>query len=60
MAYPPEPPSPWKPPVGPIPPTRNSTPRRCSTVRLRDFDPLEHQRLVVNPFLAVFGLVGLW
>jgi len=34
-------------------------------VRLRDFDPLEYQRLVVNPFLAVFGLVvvvrvGAW
>jgi hypothetical protein len=28
-------------------------------VRLRDFDPLEFQRLVVNPFLAVFGLVVL-
>ena len=28
-------------------------------VRLRDFDPLEHQRLVVNPFLAVFGLIVL-
>ncbi len=27
--------------------------------RLRDFDPLEHQRLVVNPFLAVLGLIGL-
>ena len=30
------------------------------SVRLRDFDPLEHQRLVVNPFLAVLGLIGLW
>ena len=28
-------------------------------VRLREFDPLEFQRLVVNPFLAVFGLVVL-
>jgi hypothetical protein len=27
--------------------------------RLRDFEPLEHQRLVVNPFLAVLGLIGL-
>jgi hypothetical protein len=27
--------------------------------RLRDLDPAEHQRLVVNPFLAVLGLVGL-
>ncbi len=27
--------------------------------RLRDFDPPEHQRLVVNPFLAVLGLLGL-
>ena len=27
--------------------------------RLRDFDPLDHQRLVVNPFLAVLGLIGL-
>lgn len=30
-----------------------------SPVRLRDFDPLEHQRLVVNPFLAVLGLLVL-
>jgi hypothetical protein len=28
-------------------------------LRLRDFDPPEHQRLVVNPFLAVLGLLGL-
>jgi hypothetical protein len=34
-------------------------PPPVSTVRLKDFDPLEHQRLVVNPFLAVFGLVVL-
>jgi hypothetical protein len=34
-------------------------PPPVSTVRLRDFDPPEHQRLVVNPFLAVFGLVVL-
>jgi hypothetical protein len=34
-------------------------PPSVSTVRLRDFDPPEHQRLVVNPFLAVFGLVVL-
>jgi hypothetical protein len=34
-------------------------PSPASPVRLRDFDPLEHQRLVVNPFLAVFGLVVL-
>jgi hypothetical protein len=33
-------------------------PPPSSTVRLRDFDPLEHQRLVVNPFLAVFDLVA--
>jgi hypothetical protein len=26
---------------------------------LRGFVPLEHQRLVVNPFLAVLGLLGL-
>ena len=26
-------------------------------VRLRDFDPTEHQRLVINPFLALLGLV---
>jgi len=31
----------------------------ASPVRLRDFDPLEYQRLVVNPFLAVFGLIVL-
>ena len=28
-------------------------------VRLRDSDPLAQQRVVVNPFLAVVGLVGL-
>ncbi len=28
-------------------------------VRLRDFHRIDHQRLVVNPFLAVVGLVGL-
>ena len=28
-------------------------------IRLRDFDPVAHQRLVVNPFLAVF-LVMVW
>jgi hypothetical protein len=27
--------------------------------RLIDFDPPDHQRLVVNPFLAVLGLIGL-
>jgi hypothetical protein len=29
-------------------------------VRLRDFDPSQHQRLVVNPFLAVFLLMVWW
>ncbi len=29
------------------------------TPRLRDFDPRDYQRLVVNPFLAVFVLVLL-
>jgi hypothetical protein len=27
--------------------------------RLRDFNPSEHQRLVINPFLAILGLIGL-
>ncbi len=31
-----------------------------SSVRLRDFDPQEHQRLVVNPFLAAFALMAWW
>lgn len=31
-------------------------PRRRS---LGEFDPVEHQRLIVNPFLGVLGLVGL-
>ena len=30
------------------------------SVRLRDFDPLEHQRMVVNPFLGVLGLILWW
>jgi len=29
------------------------------TVRLRDFDPLDHQRVLVNPFLAVLALIGV-
>lgn len=29
-------------------------------IRLRDFDPVEHQRLVVNPFLAVLAALGWW
>ena len=28
-------------------------------VRLREFDPLDYQRLVVNPFLAVVALIAL-
>ena len=35
-------------------------PSPVRTIRLRDFDAPEHQRLVVNPFLAVLGLIGLW
>lgn len=27
--------------------------------RLRDFNPPEHQRLVINPFLALLALIGL-
>ncbi len=34
-------------------------PLPAPTLRLRDFDPRDHQRLVVNPFLAVFGLIAL-
>src|SRR4051794_10216221 len=34
-------------------------PAPAAPVRLRDFRPADHQRLVVNPFLAVFLLV-LW
>ena len=35
-------------------------PESVARVRLVDLDPLEHQRMVVNPFLAVFALaVGL-
>jgi hypothetical protein len=34
-------------------------PPPASSVRLRDFNPLEFQRLVINPFLAVFGLLIL-
>jgi hypothetical protein len=30
----------------------------AARVRLRDFDPQDHQRLVVNPFLAVLGLLA--
>ncbi len=35
-------------------------PPRHPAVRLRDFDPREGQRLVVNPFLAAFGLIVWW
>jgi hypothetical protein len=35
-------------------------PGPVAPVRLRDFDPGEHQRLVVNPFLAVFLLLIWW
>ena len=35
-------------------------PPPAPTVRLRDFDPLEGQRLVVNPFLAALGLIVWW
>ena len=29
-------------------------------IRLREFDPVDHQRLVVNPFLAVFLFMIWW
>ena len=29
-------------------------------VRLRDFEPTEHQRVVVNPFLAVLAALAWW
>jgi hypothetical protein len=32
----------------------------AAPVRLRDFDPSDHQRLVANPFLAVFLLLVWW
>jgi hypothetical protein len=32
-------------------------PAPAAPVRLRDFDPTEHHRLVVNPFLAVLALM---
>ncbi len=35
-------------------------PPPARSVRLRDFDPLEGQRLVVNPFLATFALIVWW
>lgn len=35
-------------------------PAPTATVRLRDFDPIEHQRVLVNPFLAVLAVVAWW
>jgi hypothetical protein len=35
-------------------------PDPVAPVRLRDFNPVEHQRLVVNPFLAVFSMIAWW
>ena len=33
-------------------------PTPMALTRLRDFDPREHQRLVINPFLALLGVLG--
>jgi hypothetical protein len=33
-------------------------PTPVAPTRLRDFDPRDHQRLVINPFLAFLGLLG--
>jgi len=41
----------------PIPPDLEFEPPP-SPVRPRSFDPTEHQRLVVNPFLAVLAILG--
>ena len=51
--------SPWKPPVGPISPTR-FRPRPGRAGPAPRLPPGEHQRLVVNPFLAVFSLIVWW
>jgi len=44
-------------PRRPQPADPDFDPAPAAPVRLRDFDPLELQRVVVNPFLAAFLLV---
>ncbi len=44
----------------PRPPDLEFEPPRPAPVRLRGLDPVEHQRLVVNPFLAVLAALGWW
>lgn len=40
------------------PPDPEFDTNRGPTVRLREFDPIEHHRIVVNPFLAVAALTA--